>query len=368
MNIKIGAMIKKLRMENNFTQDTMAAAIGVTPQAISRWESEGGYPDIELLPLIANFFAVSTDDLLGYKISEREKKLTDIKEALSRLAEVGTIDERIDSARTALSKYPSDCEIKENLSQCLYQKYMDTKDEAVLSEAEHLAGSVVENCRDENVRYNAVTLLANIYASLKRADKALAMINMLTPMKYCRESALSRGIGDGKNELYKQDEIDKLTDGLGIAIRNLALDDELPNDSSTWDNKIKIINLSNELYFLIYGKDLMFYHCRLAVNYWLLSTYQISQGKIEETFSSLEKMCNHAVAYDKSFKNDHGKHYTSLLVDQLIYPERSKDFHELTEHSQCWHMLNQMQSRRYDIIRTDEHFIKIVKTLNKSAW
>ena len=82
MNIKIGAIIKKLRQENNITQDTLATAIGVTPQAISRWESEGGYPDIELLPLLADFFSVSTDELLGYKLSEREEELANIKKEL----------------------------------------------------------------------------------------------------------------------------------------------------------------------------------------------------------------------------------------------------------------------------------------------
>ena len=40
MNLKIGTILKGLRAQNNITQDTLAAAIGVTPQAISRWESE----------------------------------------------------------------------------------------------------------------------------------------------------------------------------------------------------------------------------------------------------------------------------------------------------------------------------------------
>jgi len=40
MTVKIGAIIKKLRTENNITQDTLANALDVTPQAISRWESE----------------------------------------------------------------------------------------------------------------------------------------------------------------------------------------------------------------------------------------------------------------------------------------------------------------------------------------
>ena len=321
-------------------------------------ESENGYPDIELLPLIADFFAVSTDELLGYKISEREKKLIDIKKEMTRLSEVGTIDERITFARTASLQYPSDCEIKENLAVCLYHKYKDTKDQAVLSEAENLALYVAKNYRELDIHYDAIYLLIDIYADLKHTDKALDMINMLTPMKYCREFALSNGIGDGKNKLYKQDEIDKLTDSLGIAIRNLPLDEELPNDSSTWDNKIKMMELSNELYFLIYGENLMFYHCRIAFNYWIISTYQIAQGKAEEAISSLESMCNHAVAYDNSYKNDYGKKYTSILTDELIYPEPSKDFHELTEHSQCWYMLDHMQNDRYDTIRNDERFKK----------
>ncbi|MBQ8759153.1 MAG: helix-turn-helix transcriptional regulator, partial [Clostridia bacterium] len=116
MNIKIGSIIKKLRTENGITQDMLATAIGVTPQAISRWESESGYPDIEHLPVIADFFAISIDELLGYKISEREKRLADIKGELRRLTEVGIIEKRIDFLRIALAQYPSDCELKEKLA------------------------------------------------------------------------------------------------------------------------------------------------------------------------------------------------------------------------------------------------------------
>ena len=82
MNLKIGTIIKRFRAEHNITQDTLAAAIGVTPQAISRWESENGYPDIEILPALADFFSVSIDELLGYKLSEREAALADIKKEM----------------------------------------------------------------------------------------------------------------------------------------------------------------------------------------------------------------------------------------------------------------------------------------------
>ena len=367
MNIKIGAIIKKLRADNNITQDTLATAIGVTPQAISRWESEGGYPDIELLPALADFFSVSTDELLGYKLSEREEELANIKKEMDRLSEVGTVEERLVFARNAYSKYPTDHEIKENLAVCLYHIWNDNHDPDIFREMENLCTSVIEECRDEDIRYDAIYLLITIYGESKQCEKATAALNMLSPMKYCREFAKSSGIGDGNTELYIQDEIDKLTDCLGVAIRNYVLNDELSNAPETWDRKIETLRISNKLYKLIYGDNLMFNHVRLSHNYWLISTYQMAQGKKDETLVSLEKMCYHAIEYDKAYINDHGKYYTSILTDKLIYPEPSKDFHELKEHTDCYHTLEKLQNKRYDCIRKDPRFVSILERLNQFA-
>ena len=64
MNIKIGARVKELRKRQNVTQERLAEVLGVTNQAISRWESESGYPDIEYIIPIANFFKVTANYLL----------------------------------------------------------------------------------------------------------------------------------------------------------------------------------------------------------------------------------------------------------------------------------------------------------------
>lgn len=56
MNIKIGKKIKFLRKKAGITQERFAEYLGITPQAVSRWESENCYPDIECLPGIADFF------------------------------------------------------------------------------------------------------------------------------------------------------------------------------------------------------------------------------------------------------------------------------------------------------------------------
>ena len=341
--------------------------MGVTPQAISRWESEGGYPDIELLPALADFFSVSTDELLGYKLSEREQELADIKKEMERLSEVGSVEERVAYARKAFARYPNDYEIRDNLAVCLYFVWDENHDEALFKEIEALLKSVADECNDEDIRYNAINTLIALYGEGKHCDKAKELVNRLTPMKYCREFTLSNGIGDGNNELYRQDEIDKLTDALGVTIRNYTLDDELPNDPSTWDKKIEMLRISNQLYNMIYGCDMLYHHNRLSMNYWLISTYQMSQGKTEEALHSLELMCEHAIAYDQAYQNDHGKHFSSFLVDKLIYPEKSKDFHELTEHSNSYYMLDRLQSSRYDCIREDACFVAIVARLNQYA-
>ncbi|MBQ3528309.1 MAG: helix-turn-helix transcriptional regulator [Clostridia bacterium] len=366
MIINIGTIIKDLRKENNVTQETLAVAVGVTPQAISRWEAGGSYPDIELLPSLADFFSVSTDELLGYKMSEREKHLAEVKEEMYRIAEFGKTDERLEFVRAAFAKYPSDCEIRQQLSVCLSNKYIETNEKALLDEAESLSLYVVENCKDADIYYDAINTLIWIYSEREQTDKALEMLERLTPMKYCRELSMTRyGIGDGNGELYDQDVIDKLTDFLGMAIRGLVLDNELPNDPSTWDKKIKMLATANEIYSLIYGEDMMFYHCRVGTNYRIMATYLIAQGKTEETLTALEKSCEHTIAYDRSYLCDHGKNYTSIFVDKITYPEPGKDFHELKEHSQSWVMLDRLQQDRYDSIRNDERFIAIEKALRE---
>lgn len=202
MNIKIGAIIKKLRTENNITQDALATAIGVTPKAISRWELEGGYPDIELLPALADFFSVSVDELIGYRLSEREEELANIKRELDRLSEVGSVEERVTYARNAFARYPNDYEIREHLAVCLYFMWQETHDTSLVGEIENLLTPVADEYVNENIRYDAINILVCLYSKTRQTDKIMDLVKLLTPMKYCREKTLSYGIGDGKNKFY----------------------------------------------------------------------------------------------------------------------------------------------------------------------
>jgi transcriptional regulator with XRE-family HTH domain len=64
MNTTLGKRIAALRREKALTQEELAEKLGVSPQAISKWENDQTCPDISLLPLLANLFDITVDELL----------------------------------------------------------------------------------------------------------------------------------------------------------------------------------------------------------------------------------------------------------------------------------------------------------------
>ena len=60
--------IQTLRKNKNLTQAQLAEVLGVTPQAVSKWETAQSAPDLSLLPVLARFFGVTMDELFGYRL------------------------------------------------------------------------------------------------------------------------------------------------------------------------------------------------------------------------------------------------------------------------------------------------------------
>ena len=65
MNEILGNNIMILRKENGMTQEQLATALGISFQAVSKWETGNSCPDISTLPLLADLFSVSVDQLIG---------------------------------------------------------------------------------------------------------------------------------------------------------------------------------------------------------------------------------------------------------------------------------------------------------------
>ena len=75
MKLYIKDTIRRLRTAKGMTPEQLADALGVAFQSVSRWENGTNYPDVELIPEIAIYFGVSTDELLGMSGAIKAEKL-----------------------------------------------------------------------------------------------------------------------------------------------------------------------------------------------------------------------------------------------------------------------------------------------------
>lgn len=110
MQLDLGNNIRQFRRRDKKTQEALAEVLGVTSQAVSRWESGGSYPDMNLIPPIANFFGVSIDELFGYT-NQREQKIDELVAQVYDMKRKNNgvdnnIRECIAFARNALIEFP----------------------------------------------------------------------------------------------------------------------------------------------------------------------------------------------------------------------------------------------------------------------
>ncbi|MBE6570256.1 MAG: helix-turn-helix transcriptional regulator [Ruminococcaceae bacterium] len=147
MKLYIGENLKRLRTEKNITQDTLAGYLGVTYQAVSRWENSMAYPDIELLPELARFFEVSLEELMGTDSEEKE-----IRETVSECYLLSETDKPAALAKLhALEQsHPNNWYIKSAICNVLIYPKPQSYDE-VLPELRRYAQEGIEKCTMKDV-------------------------------------------------------------------------------------------------------------------------------------------------------------------------------------------------------------------------
>lgn len=183
MKLKVGEKLKELRYRHGVTQERLAEVLGVTAQSVSRWELGICYPDLELLPAIANYFRVTLDELMGMsRIRSEEMRSGIFTEALG-FERQKRWDEAIDVLRNALKTFPSDDELESELALVL-SKTGRQKD---LMEAISLSEKVLDRCTDEKLRSTVRAGLCFLYKASGLSEKAAAMGKTLPHIWECRE-------------------------------------------------------------------------------------------------------------------------------------------------------------------------------------
>ena len=73
--MEIGNQIKALRLQRGITQEALAEQLGISPQAVSKWERNTATPDIQLLPALSSYFGVTIDELFSLSDETRMERI-----------------------------------------------------------------------------------------------------------------------------------------------------------------------------------------------------------------------------------------------------------------------------------------------------
>ena len=340
MSLQLGKKIKYLRKRDGRTQEELANVLGITCQAVSRWESNTAYPDIEMIPAIANYFGITIDELFGYS-SDRDRKIDEI---IARVDTYGIpsrkddddIDECLDILREGLAEFPQNeklliklVEILSNAGWRRYKEWMYYDDDGYhwhdydrhikneyWIEAIKVCENLVNTTTDSAITTQAISELVLLYRNLGETDKAVAYANRMPDLRYSREILLCVAADGRERAKY-----------IGEALLVLAMNfagqfvQGLMSNLCHYETDMpihKIKGLISIFYLICDDGNLGSYHSSVCDLYLYLSRIQWERGYHDDAFISLNEALKHAKTFDALIEQGDCS-YTAPLVSNVHF-------------------------------------------------
>ena len=358
MEFKFSKKLKELRNEKNITQEQLARHLQISPQAVSKWERNEGYPDIMLLPRSALYFDVTIDDLLGI---EKERIKQQIKawedESYAHLAK-GDVMANHALWEAAYAEYPNEVQVIYQYSRALWDVFMlDTnKNRAYGEKMVALGEELLEITTDQDTRTGLIQILVYAYDELGDKEKAKKYAMMMGSFWTCREMLLSNIMDGDEGVKCKQNFLHTLTHELNLQAFVLA-------QQYADEERIKVYHAIFAIYNIVYPDgDYGFEAVHISNHYGALAYLYAKMKNKEGTISALREALRFALMFDR--KAMAGQKHTSPLFKNLtISYSGTKNYTGNT----CTLRLQGLKSKVYDFLREDAELIEIQKMLEANA-
>ena len=190
--------LRKYRILKNLTQEDVAEYLGITPQSVSKWERGESYPDITLLPALANIFETSIDLLVGMDTIRAEGTQYNIHNKAVTYQRNGDYDSAEKTYRDALLIYPNKPGMILGLASTLALK--DNTSEAIELIEKGLPLSV-----DEKQKATMRATLCFLYLKAGFDEKAKKLASELPHERESREviqPLIHQGLSEGEINEY----------------------------------------------------------------------------------------------------------------------------------------------------------------------
>ena len=185
MSMKMGEKIKRLRKRKGISQEALAEILGVSFQAVSKWETTSTMPDISLVPSIAAFFDISIDELFDYNVLENEQRAEKIcrSAAALRSSDPARAEEIL---RDGLRRFPGN---EAMLTILLYTLLaMPGRENDIVN----TCNMIIEYTENDGVKCDVVRVLAETYAALGKQDAAEAALEQIPEFYFSKMECMAK--------------------------------------------------------------------------------------------------------------------------------------------------------------------------------
>lgn len=301
--MSIGTTIKRLRRERSITQEQLAEYLGISTGAVSQWECDRTAPDITQLPLLANIFDVSADELLEIGGKKKEEVIQSFLRKYDELSNKGNLTSRFNLTKETYAKYPNDYRVIEKYILELFNdpNYPNEPlgEEVHKDELFKICENLLEHCTTQKIRYTAMGILSVLYINDGLIDKAKEIYDQFPESIYDTVSELyeqmyCRYDGEKYIEFIKKN-LRYTTEHLINKIRNFGT-----FAATTTEDKIQAYKKCISLIELIYDDGdygFAFYH--LGHIHCLIAKLYFEVQNTDNAVLHLEKGMHFSKAYDE---------------------------------------------------------------------
>ena len=358
--MSLGKTIKELRRKHDMTQEHLAEILSISPQAVSRWETDMSMPDISLIAPLCNLFNITSDELLGINLTRRQETITEICNEANKYSSRGYLEKARTILEEGLRKYPDNCDIIYNLMYVSsWQK--DVKgDLKYLDEAIKWGEKILEQSTEDHQRHSAIQVLCFSYRDVGRLDEAVKMAESMPFMSVSQEMLLSSIYSGDKEYASKQSEAVNLLQFLSnrLFLMQTVLDSgEMAytpeEDAALRDKRIAFLHL------LFENGDFGFYHTHLSDTHREQAFYYAQKEDLEKSLYHLALAAEHAIKFITSVNED----YTSLVFRGMTRGSWCTNYSE----NEAAQLLRHIERDVFDKVRGKDEFIKIKNRLSEYA-
>ena len=356
--MSFGKTIKKLRREREMTQEQLAEILSISPQAVSRWETDVAMPDISLIAPLCNLFNITSDELLEIHLAQKQEHIKAICDEAEKHLQRGYLDEARNILENGLKKYPDNIELIYQLMFLSFWQRNSTGDSKYIDEAIKWGEQILKRSTEDHQRHGAIQILCYVYRDAGRIDEAIKLAKSMPLLCESQECLLSRIYSGNKAYEAKQNEIYSLFQHLSHSLFSL----QTKLDSGEWsytqeeyaalrDKRIALLNLFFE------NGDYGFYHTHLCDTHREQAFYYAKNNDDEKALKHLRSAAEHAIKFITSVDEER----TSLVFRGMNRGSWTTDDSD----NEAKNLLDKMANRVFDNIRTTEEFVRIQRQLSE---